>query len=258
MANIPLPDVLEPWADLLVAASKALFIFVLGWFASKWAHAIASKVFAGRRLDMAIARFLASLTQYAVLAAALIAALEAVGVATTSFVAILGSAALAIGLALQGSLANFASGVMLLVFRPFTIGDLITVVAKTGVVEEIGLFATTMLTPDNHKVIIPNAQVMSGPIENLTVAGTRRGKIDLAVAPGSDPKHVIDLLQRTAVSVEGVADEPAPQVSVIALAATGFTFEVLIWAKAREWAATTSRARIALLDALAKENIALA
>jgi small conductance mechanosensitive channel len=244
MANIPLPDVLEPWADLLVAASKALFIFVLGWFASKWAHAIAGRVFVGRRIDAAVARFLASLTQYAVLAAAFIAALEAVGVATTSFVAILGSAALAVGLALQGSLANFASGVMLLVFRPFTIGDLITVVAKTGTVEEIGLFATTILTADNHKVIIPNAQVMSGPIENLTVSGTRRGKIDITVAAGNDPQHVIDVLQSTAATVDGVVDEPAPQVSM--------------WAKAADWAATASRARLALLDALAKENIALA
>ena len=258
MANIPLPDVLEPWADLLVAASKALFIFVLGWFASKWAHTIASKVFVGRRLDMAVARFLASLTQYAVLAAALIAALEAVGVATTSFVAILGSAALAVGLALQGSLANFASGVMLLVFRPFTIGDLITVVTKTGTVEEIGLFATTILTAENHKIIIPNAQVMGGPIENLTVVGSRRGKIDISVVPGIDPQRVIALLREAAISVEGVADKPAPQVSVIGLAATGFTFEVLLWTKAAEWAPTVSRARIALLDALAKENIALA
>lgn len=258
MANIPLPASLQPYADVIVATSKAVFIFTVGWFASKWAHAIASRVFQSRRLDPAVSRFLASLIQYAVLAAALIAAFEAVGVATTSFVAILGSAALAVGLALQGSLANFASGVMLLVFRPFTIGDIVTILGKTGTVEEIGLFATAILTAENHKVIIPNAQVTAGAIENITTLGKRRGKIDVTVVRDSDPRTVIDLLGKAAAEVEGVLTDPAPAVTVIAFGPASTSYEVLVWTKSAYWGAALPKARIAVIDALAKAGIALA
>ena len=258
MANIPWPDSVQPWADFIVAASKALFIFAFGWFASKWAHAIASRMLQGRRLDPAIARFLAALIQYAVLATALIAALEAVGVATTSFVAILGSAAIAVGLALQGSLANFASGVMLLVFRPFTISDIVTIAGKTGTVEEIGLFATSILTAENHKVIIPNAQVTGAAIENLTAMGTRRAKIDLGVARDHDSRRVIELLVKAARNVEGVVDDPGPSASILAAAPTATTFEVLVWVKGQYFATSVPRVRMALLDALAEAKIDLA
>src|SRR6185369_15471237 len=111
------------------------------------------------------------------LAAAVLSSLDAVGVHTTSLVAIFASAGLAVGLALQGSLASFSSGVMILFFRPFTLGDKVTIAGHTGIVEDIGLFATTLLTPDNETIIVPNKAVTDGSIVNFNTQGTLRGHV---------------------------------------------------------------------------------
>ena len=177
VAPMNFEDFLKQWPQaetFLIHVALAFLIFVVGWTASKWANSLALRAFERRKLDPAMSRFLASLVQYGVLAAAVIAALDRTGVPSTSFVPILGSAGLAIGLALQGSLGNFASGVMILLFRPFTLNDAVSVAGHTGRVEEIGLFATTLITPDNETIIVPNAQVTGGSIVNLTALGRRR------------------------------------------------------------------------------------
>lgn len=143
----------------------------VGWVASKWAHRLLLKVCLRRKIDEALARFAASIVRYLVLAAAVIAALGKVGIESTSFIAILGAAGLAVGFALQGSLSNFASGVLMLLIRPVDIGQRVTVAGHTGVIEEIGLFATTLSTPDNETIITPNAKITDGSIINYAKIG---------------------------------------------------------------------------------------
>ena len=137
---------------------------------SKWAHRLARKAVGTRKLDEALGRFVAAIVQYTVLAATIITALGAVGIQTTSLVAVFASAGLAVGLALQGSLGNFASGVMLLFFRPFNLGDKIPGGGPHRRRRRIGLFATKLLTADNETIIVPNSAVTGGSIVNYTRA----------------------------------------------------------------------------------------
>ncbi len=250
-----LPEPLAPYSALIVGTAKAILIFVVGWIAAKWANTFGLAMFRKRKLDEAVTRFLASLLQYAVLAATVVAALGAVGVETTSLIAILGSAALAIGLALQGSLANFASGVMVLIFRPFTIGDVVTVAGHTGVVDEIGLFATNLVTFDNQKVIIPNAQATGSSIVNITVLGTRRASVEIGVAYGADPDKVMAILLEAAKSVDLVLEDPAPSAVLTSFGASAVNFTVFSWAKSSDWGGVAARTRIAVYNALNEAGI---
>ena len=244
------PSALQPYAPLIIGIAKALVILILAWIGAKWAHAVSLSTFRKRKIEEAVSRFLAMLVQYAVLAAGVIAAIQAVGIATTSLVAILGSAALAIGLALQGSLSHFAAGVMVLLNRPFSIGDVITAAGETGKVDEIGLFATVLITPENHKIIIPNGSVIGGSITNLTVLGTRRGDVPVGVAYGSDPDKVIQVLVDTAKQLEGVLAEPEPAAILVGFGASSVDFKLTFFAKSDEWFAVSGRARIAVYEAL--------
>lgn len=250
-----LPESLAPYSKLIVGSATAIVIFIIGWILSKWASALSLSMFRKRKIDEAVSRFLASLVQYAVLAAAVIAALGKVGVETTSLVAILGSAALAVGLALQGSLANFASGVMILLFRPFSIGDVVTVAGHTGGVDDIGLFATTMITPDNHKIIVPNAAAISGSIVNLTVLGTRRMAVDIGVAYGTDPAEVMKVLLKAANSVDVVLSDPAPAAALVEFGASSVNYKVFIWSNSADWLDALGATRIAVYDGLNKAGI---
>lgn len=245
-----LPPPLDTYEPLIVGAVKAVTILFLGWVVAKWIAALALRAFRKRNMDEAVSRFLGSLVQYAVLAAAVIAALGTVGIETTSLVAILGSAALAVGLALQGSLSNFAAGVMVLLFRPFAIGDVVTVAGHTGTVDDIGLFATTLITPDNHRVVVPNAAVTGGSIVNLTVLGTRRGEVDVGVAYGCDPTKVMAILTTAAASVEGCLQDPAPAALVFGFGASSVDFKLRVWAKCADWGGVVAQTRIAVYEAL--------
>lgn len=224
------PAFLEPYMPWIVGTVVVLLIFVGGWIVSKWTHALMIRALRRSKLDESLARFLASLAQYAVLAAAIIMALAKVGLETTSLVALLASAGLAIGLALQGSLSHFASGVMLLVFRPFTINDYVEAGGKSGTIDEIGLFATTMITPDNHRVTIPNSSITGGPIINFTVMGKRRAVIKVGVAYGADVDRVVELLTEAVDAVPAVMDDPAPTVVFVDLGASSLDFDVRVWA----------------------------
>lgn len=255
MTEIPWPEPIRPYAPLLVGMFKASVVFTLGWIGGRWAHRLGLRLLRARRLDEAVARFLAAMLQYAVLAAAVIAALDTVGVETTSLVAVLGSAALAVGLALQGSLSNFAAGVMLLLFRPFAIDDVVTIAGHTGRVDEIGLFATVLVNADNHRVVIPNAQVTSGSIVNITVLGTRRGMIPIGVAYGSDPAHVISVIEEALAGIEAILEDPAPVVRLEAFGASSVDFQVFLWTKTSELIGTLHTTRIAIYDALARAGI---
>lgn len=229
MSEIPVPEPLEPYMPIIVAIVSALAIFIIGWLLSKWVHRLVSKALRGRKYDRSLVRFLASLAQVAVLAVTVITALAHVGIQTTSLLALLGTAGLAIGLALQGNLAHFASGVLILVFRPFSVDDYVEAGGRTGTVFEVGLFATTLTTPENHRVIVPNGSITSNPIVNYTTLGRRRASIDVGVGYGTDIEGVVELLLDAARACDMVLADPAPGASFVGMGASSLDFKLLIW-----------------------------
>lgn len=250
-----LPEILKPYAALIQNLSLAVIIFVVGWIASKWANSLTVKGLRKAKVDEALARFLSSMAQYLVLAATVITALGKVGVQTTSLVAILASAGLAVGLALQGSLANFSSGVMILFFRPFTLGDKVNAGGHTGVVEDIGMFASTMLTPDNEKIIIPNSAITGGSITNYTAQGTLRGHVAVGVAYGSDVGEILSLLEKAAAKPDTVLADPAPAVAFVDMGASSINFNVMTWSKAADYLDMLHDVRRAVYEDLNEANI---
>ncbi|TPV94713.1 MAG: mechanosensitive ion channel [Myxococcales bacterium FL481] len=233
--NLNLPPALAPYTELIESVAVALLLLIGGWIVARWAKALTLRVFRKRQLDEAVARFVSGLVQYGVLAAAIIAVLETTGVQTTSFVALLGSLGLAVGLALQGNLGHFASGVLLLVFRPFGVGDVVTVAGSTGRVEEIGLFATTLIAPDNETIIVPNGAITAGTVVNITTRGTRRGAIEVGVAYGTEIELVMKLLKAAAQRAGGTLDGPEPAVAFIGFGASSLDFKVLAWSRAEDY-----------------------
>ena len=228
----------------------AVLIFSVGWMASKWAYSTVNAVAQKRAKDTMLARFLASIAQWAVVAIAGIAALGKVGVETTSLVALLASAGVAIGLALQGNLSNFASGVMLLIFRPLEIGDVVEAGGHTGRVEDIGIFASTFSTPDNHVIVLPNSAITGGSLTNFTKRGTRRGKVEVGVAYGSDIAQIKEILLGAARSSELVREEPAPAVAFTNMGASSLDFAVLCWCANADYLAMLDDVRTRMYDAL--------
>jgi small conductance mechanosensitive channel len=185
--------------------------------------------------DATLVPFLSGLVYYAAIAVVIIAVLGLFGIQTTSLVAVLGAAGLAIGLALQGTLSNFSSGVMLLVFRPFKVGDVIEVAGTKGSVAEVGIFTTTLNTPDNVKIIVPNSAIYGDTITNYSAYDTRRN--DLLIGVGYDDD--LNIARQTILDVlagDGrVLKEPAAQVAVSELADSSVNFIVRPWCKADDY-----------------------
>lgn len=250
------PEPLRPYFPMMKGAAVALVILIVGWIASKWANRLTRAAFRVRKLDEALARFIASLVQYAVLAAAIVASLDAVGIHTTSLVAIFASAGIAVGLALQGSLSSFASGVMILFFRPFTLGDKVTIAGHTGVVEDIGLFATTLVTPDNETIIVPNKEATGGSIVNFTTRGTLRGHVVVNVGAGNDVGEVIAQLEKSAKRPKTVLKDPAPAVAFTSVTPRGLELTVHVWSKAADYLDMLHDVRRAITEDLAGSKIA--
>jgi small conductance mechanosensitive channel len=224
-----LPEVVRPYLPHIKAAAIAVIILVVGRVVSEWTGRLTRAAFKVRKLDEALGRFLANVLRYAVLAAAIIAALGEVGVQTMSLLAIFASAGLAMGLALKDSLGSLASGVMILFFRPFTLGHRVTIANQTGVVEDIGLFATTLLTLNNETIIVPNNAVAAASIVNHSAQGKLRGQVLVNVTNEADVATVIRVLTAAASRADLVREEPAPAVALTNLVARGFEFTVHAW-----------------------------
>lgn len=181
----------------------AILIFLVGRWLSARLQRLVRSLLAASHVDPALTDFLSSLVRYAVLAAAVIAALEKLDVKTASLLAVFASAGLAVGLALQGSLSNFAAGTMILFFRPFTKGDRIEAAGKRGVVEEIGIFTTRLVSSENETIIIPNASVTGGTIVNFTMRGDRRATVNVDLKDSDDLSELSDRLEKAAGAVPG-------------------------------------------------------
>ena len=253
--DIPIPDYIKPYAPLIGKLTYGLAILILGWMISKWTSRFVKTMLSKTKTDEALARFLASIAQYAILAATIIAALNQVGVQTTSLVALLASAGLAIGLALQGSLSNFASGVMILGFRPFLLGDYVEIGGKSGTVDDIGMFMTRMIAPNNETVIVPNSEVTGSSIINYTARGVRRGVIDVGVAYGEDVRKVQSVLEETVKAHEFCLEDPPPSAVLSAFGASSVDFQVRAYAKNDDFWPMLNELKMRVYEALNKEGI---
>jgi small conductance mechanosensitive channel len=180
-----------------------------------WAQRAIVRAF-GRatHVDATLVRFMASAARYGLLVASLVSCLSAFGITATSFAAVLGAAGIAIGLAFQGTLSNFAAGLMLLLFRPFRVGDTIKAGAYSGTVKALELFSTVLVTADNRRVVLPNSALSNQPLENITYYPTRRAEVLLPFPLRADVERLLPRLIERARALPHVHDEPAPEARI--------------------------------------------
>ena len=188
-----------------------------------------------RGVDATLIPFVASLVYYLTMAVVVIAVLSLFGVQTASLVAILGAAGLAVGLALQGTLSNFAAGVMLLIFRPFKVGDFVEAGGATGPVVSLGIFSTVLRTGDNVMITVPNSQVWGGTIANYNGFDTRRIDLVMGIDYGDDIQVAVDTIQRIVTSHDKVLAEPAPVIAVSNLGDSSVDLVVRPWVNAGDY-----------------------
>jgi len=221
-----------PWGINIV---MAVAIFLLGKFVVRMVVKFAKKVMFKAKVDNILINFIASIINTVLLLFVVIAALDQLGVATTSLIALIGAAGLAVGLALQGTLQNLASGVMLIIFRPFNDGDFVEAAGVAGVVEQIGIFTTTMRTGDNREIIIPNGEIFGGTITNYSKRATRRVDMVFGIGYDDDIKKAKELISKILDEDERILKDPAPTVAVAELADSSVNFNVRPWCATGEY-----------------------
>ena len=213
----------------------AIIIFIVGrWLANTLTDVVVRLLKKSKMDDMLIS-FVASITKTILLLFVAIAALNKLGIDTTSLIALLGAAGLAVGLALQNSLQNFAAGVMLIVFRPFKAGDFVELAGVAGVVENIGIFSSVLRTGDNRELIIPNGAIYGGIITNYSARSTRRVDMVFGVAYDDDLKAAKELLRSIILADDRVLSDPEPVVAVSELADSSVNFIVRPWVKSADY-----------------------
>ncbi|MBI4846068.1 MAG: mechanosensitive ion channel [Candidatus Omnitrophica bacterium] len=213
----------------------AFLIFVIG----KWLARIGSEFLAGAmeraKVDVTLANFIKNIAYVGMLAFVIVSALNKLGVETTSFIALIGAAGLAVGLALQGSLSNFAAGVMLVIFKPFKIGDFIQAGGEMGTVKEIQIFNTIIHAPDNRLVIVPNSKVTSDNITNFSNIENRRVDLTFGISYQDDIKKAKDVLARVVAAEERVLAEPKPVIAVFELGESSVNLVCRPWVKPQDY-----------------------
>ncbi len=215
--------------------TMAIVIFIVGkWLANTLANSL-GKAMSIKHIDATVAIFTRNITYYALLTIVVVAALGQLGLQTASFVAVLGAAGLAVGFALQGSLANFAAGILLILFRPFKSGDLIETAGVTGVVQEISIFSTILTTGDNKRIVIPNNAIMSGTIINFSTIPTRRVDIPVNVSYQADLALVRQTLTELAAEEERVLKNQDITIGVAALADSSINFTYRVWVNSDDY-----------------------
>jgi len=210
-----LPNLIERLTLFGMRAAFVLTAFVFAWLLAGWAKRATLRSLDQTKLDATLTRFIANFVRYLIIIGAAVACLGAFGLQTTSFAAVLGAAGIAVGLAFQGTLSNFASGLMLLLFRPFRVGDTIRVGNNVGTVKELELFSTELATSDNRRIILPNASVFGQPLENSTYHPTRRIEIPVGFPPKIDLDRVEEAFRRAVAGTQGILSEPRPDLFVV-------------------------------------------
>ena len=213
----------------------ALAIFIIGKWIAKRIVNVLDKTFEKAKVDQTLADFIENIAYGILMVIVVIAALGQMGIETTSFAAILAAAGLAIGLALQGSLSNFAAGVLIILFRPFKAGDYVETAGVAGTIEEISIFTTQLVTPDNREIIIPNNNITTDTIVNYSAKKKRRIDLVVGVAYDADLKKAHKIFNKIIADDERVLTNPAPKVAVMELGASSVDFVVRPWVKAADY-----------------------
>ena len=225
----------ESGPGLALKVIGAIVILLVGRFIAGAVRGGLKKVMAARGVDASLSGFLTSLVYFIIMAFTFIAVIGQFGVQTASFVAILGAAGFAVGMAMQGTLGNFSSGVMLLLFRPFKPGDFLEAAGIMGSVKEITVFSTIIATPDNKKIIVPNGAIFGGTITNFNGYDTRRVDMVMGIGYGSDMDKAIEILERLAKEDDRVLDDPATTIAVNQLADSSVNIIFRPWVKASDY-----------------------
>jgi len=236
----------------------ALVIIVVGMFVAGWIKRSLRKVFSrSERVDQTLAGFLSSLVYYVAMALVFIMVIGRFGIPTASFAAVLGAAGLAIGLALQGTLGNVASGVMILMFRPFRIGDFVTTGDESGTVKDINLFTTEITTLDNKNVMIPNGMVWQSPITNFTANDTRRIEAIFGIAYDADINKAMDVIRSVIEADERFHTEPEPAMGVASLGDWSVNISVRVWVARTDFLGMGWELNQKVKEAFDREGIAI-
>ncbi len=213
----------------------ALLIFYVGKFVISLVVRALRRLMRRQEVDKTLETFVCNLVRMALLVVVIIAAIGALGIQTTSFIAIFGAAGLAVGLALQGALSNFAAGVLIVLFRPYKVGDFIEAAGISGSVEQVQILTTVLKTGDNKRIIVPNGQIMNSIITNFSANETRRIDMVIGVSYSDDLDKVRATLQEIIAAEERVLEEPAPTIAVSALADSSVNFVVRPWVKTPDY-----------------------
>ncbi|MBT8068676.1 MAG: mechanosensitive ion channel [Gammaproteobacteria bacterium] len=226
-------------SSTIVALGKnlvvALVIFYVGRFVISLVVRGLRKVMQKNGVEKTLETFVCNLVRMALLVVVIIAAIGALGIQTTSFIAIFGAAGLAVGLALQGSLSNFAAGVLIVLFRPYKVGDFIEAAGINGVVEQVQILTTILKTGDNKQVIVPNSQIMDSIITNYSANDTRRVDMVVGVSYDDDLDKVRQTIEELVAAEDRILDEPACTIAVSALADSSVNFVVRPWVKTSDY-----------------------
>lgn len=234
-------DLIRVWTDLGIPIVKALVLIVAVIVIASWLARLTVRVAKKSHIEITLAKFFGNMVRYAILVLGALAVLSTFGVETTSFAAVIAALGFAVGMALSGTLGNAASGILLLVFRPFKVGDVVSAGGVTGKVEELGLFTTTFDTPDNRRIVVPNNSIFGSTIENVTFHDTRRVDVAVGTDYGADLDRTRSILMGAAEAVEGRLAEKEPVVYLDKLGDSSIAWAVRVWAKTPDYWAVRER-----------------
>jgi small conductance mechanosensitive channel len=221
--------------DFSINLMAAIVIFFVGRLIAKFLKTFCHKLMMHSKVDETLARFLGNIIHSLLMMLVILAAIDQLGINTTSFAAVIAAAGLAVGFALQSSLANFASGVMLILFKPFEVGDFINAGGSAGVVEEIHIFSTLMRTGDNIQIVIPNNQITNGTITNFSAKETRRIDMEIGCSYDDNLKDVKDYLESVIKNDDRILSDPEPVVAVNELGESSVNFVLRPWVNSEDF-----------------------
>ncbi len=230
-----IPKLVEWGSAFGLKLIAAIAILIIGRIVAKSIRKLIIRVMDKRKIDKTISSFVSSLVFSALYIFVILAALSQVGIQTTSFMAVIGAAGLAIGLALQGSLSNFASGFLIILFRPFKLGDYVEAGGVSGSIAKISIFTTEINTLDNKKIIVPNAQIMNGTITNYTAEKTRRVDLTFGVGYEAEISKIKDILNSIINEHKLILKDPEPFVRLGNLGDSSIDFTVRVWTKTEDY-----------------------
>lgn len=233
----------------------AIIIFVVGRIIAKFISRQLKRILINRQVDPTVVKFVSALSYYAIIIMTLVAVLGQLGVQTASIVAVIGAAGLAVGLALQGSLSNFAAGVILIIFRPFKVGETVVINNQRGVIDSIQIFSTSIVTPTNEVVVIPNGQVVSANIINYSRLPERRLDLVINVGYDSDIQKVYQVLNQAVNQTSNILTTKKPTIRLDVLDASSMNFNVLVWTLNENYGALKAELLENIKNALTENNI---